>query len=426
MRIPTTKCWLTATALVFGIANGDTVSFSSQGFESVAIFWLPAGVDFRSFSWVSNGVKVEEVKLLFYEPQYPNKGETVIAQGVPVREDGHPPSFPSFSDVRNAAATKTRSPSESIVTGTLGSGLDGILRRQASKTEGLNVVSDTTKGSVTLDLQELKNTNYTWGFPLFFEATWSGGSGRSYSRLFTVLHDFTQETRRLNESLYQSPEPYKKEKAPTDGLTPGAPAGNTQSPSSNPPLIGDQGAKDSSSGGLPKGAVIGIAVGAGVLGLIAVIAFVWIVVRRQKRKQNLLHVDSYNSGNPVDDLIAEKEARAGVDVTTPQSPYSDDGNAAAATATPPAAAASPTQLQQQQDPNQTFTPYTDRSSAAVRPTDDGRASVVPSPIPGRETPRDLATPYAHLVEEGMTEDDVRRLEEEERQLDAAIEQARRR
>ncbi|KAK4226924.1 Kin of IRRE-like protein 3 [Podospora fimiseda] len=187
---------------------------------------------------------------------------------------------------------------------------------------------------------------------------------------------------------------------------------------------------DSKAGRLPQGAVIGIAVGAGILGLIIIFAFVWLVVRRQRRKQQLLHIDSYKSGNHhTDDLIAEKEAHAGVDVTIPQSPYSDDGNGPTAPASTSATAVSSTHLHhqpQQQDPNQTFTPYTDRSSAALRQADDGRASVVPSPIPGRGTPRDLTTPYAHLVEEGMTEDDVRRLEEEERQLDAAIEQARRR
>ena len=38
-------------------------------------------------------------------------------------------------------------------------------------------------------------------------------------------------------------------------------------------------------------------------------------------------------------------------------------------------------------------------------------------------PAPITTRYAHLVEEGMTEEEIRRLEEEERQLDAAIEEA---
>lgn len=41
------------------------------------------------------------------------------------------------------------------------------------------------------------------------------------------------------------------------------------------------------------------------------------------------------------------------------------------------------------------------------------------------TPSGIAQQYAHLVEEGMTEDEIRRLEEEERALDAAIAERRR-
>jgi hypothetical protein len=161
--------------------------------------------------------------------------------------------------------------------------------------------------------------------------------------------------------------------------------------------------------------------------------------------------------------MAEKEASADVDVT-PHSPYSDDGapggsgtgpnsggaypdstaaahgDGAAAAAVAAGAMAAPN-LSHLQDPPRSFTPYSDRPSvggtaatAAGTPslrapslaqTDEARVSV-PSPIPGRATPRGLTTPYAHLVEEGMTEDEIRRLEDEERQLDAAIEQAGRR
>jgi len=47
-----------------------------------------------------------------------------------------------------------------------------------------------------------------------------------------------------------------------------------------------------------------------------------------------------------------------------------------------------------------------------------------SPVPGgRATPHVVSAQYAHLVEEGMTEEEIRRLEDEERALDAAIEQA---
>ncbi len=220
-----------------------------------------------------------------------------------------------------------------------------------------------------------------------------------------------------------------------------------------------QPASSSSGGGLSSGAVIGIAVACGVVGLILVFALVWYLVRRRKQNKERLPVDStYASGNRTDELMAEKEVGADVDVA-PHSPYSDEGagpsgayqdgaaahgDAAIATSAVVASGAvSPAhRALQQQDQPRSFSPYTDRPSPAgtgtgaagtpiVRPAsvaaqaDEPRVSV-PSATPGRATPRALTTPYAHLVEEGMTEEEIRRLEDEERQLDAAIEQAGRR
>lgn len=53
----------------------------------------------------------------------------------------------------------------------------------------------------------------------------------------------------------------------------------------------------------------------------------------------------------------------------------------------------------------------------------GASSSQPSGHGRSNTPSGIAQQYAHLVEEGMTEDEIRRLEEEERALDEAIEQA---
>ena len=46
--------------------------------------------------------------------------------------------------------------------------------------------------------------------------------------------------------------------------------------------------------------------------------------------------------------------------------------------------------------------------------------------PPRQRSESAARDYSHLVEDGMTQDDIRRLEEEERQLDDEIERAGRR
>lgn len=210
--------------------------------------------------------------------------------------------------------------------------------------------------------------------------------------------------------------------------------------------------EEASSSGLARGAIIGIAVGCGIAGLILIFGLSWYLLRRHQRKKELQPLGSpYGSGTRGAALMAEKETAADVDVA-PHSPYSDDG-------VPPGAApertysgdvavaaggAAPTATPHShlQDPPQSFTPYTDGTAAApaaaaptagtpsvraasLAQTDDARVNQ-PSPVPGRSTPRALTTPYAHLVEEGMTEEEIRRLEEEERQLDAAIAEASRR
>ncbi|KAK3383858.1 hypothetical protein B0T24DRAFT_662297 [Lasiosphaeria ovina] len=64
------------------------------------------------------------------------------------------------------------------------------------------------------------------------------------------------------------------------------------------------------------------------------------------------------------------------------------------------------------------------TTAADETTTTTTRSAMTSPVPpGRVTPHGVSAQYAHLVEEGMTEDELHRLEEEERQLDAAIEQS---
>ncbi|ROW10822.1 hypothetical protein VPNG_05297 [Cytospora leucostoma] len=75
--------------------------------------------------------------------------------------------------------------------------------------------------------------------------------------------------------------------------------------------------------------------------------------------------------------------------------------------------------QQEEEEQQPISPDSARgvcpgSTPRTRGDAFGRRSTTPSGISGR---------YAHLVEEGMTDDEIRRLEEEERALDEAIEEA---
>jgi hypothetical protein len=314
--------------------------------------------------------------------------------------------------------------------------------------------------------------------PLYFKAMWDGGY--SYSRFFAFAANALNPDVRVTRAYPANTESGAPTAVPPTGLpssatedgnsdqtfsTASAASAASAAPTGNSdPSLGSGGsgggqlttpggsaAVNDNGGGLAQGAIIGIAVGCGVAGLLAICGLVWYLLRRRQQKKALHAVGSpYGSGNRGEELMAEKEAGADVDVT-PHSPYSDDGGAASGPAGPSggggaypdahgeAVAAAAVAHPHLQDPPQSFTPYSDRPGAAAaaagtpsvraasvaQTTDEPRVRV-PSPVPGRATPRGLTTPYAHLVEDGMTEDEIRRLEEEERQLDAAIEQAGRR
>ena len=287
------------------------------------------------------------------------------------------------------------------------------------------------------------------GLPLYLRVKWTGGV--SYSRTFVVVDSAAEVEAQSEKGLFDENRPHQPEQIISPTISP-TPSSTGKSSGGGTIVVNNGNSKESSGGGggLSGGAVIGIAVACGVVGLALVFGLVWFLLRRRQQKKAMLPVNSYSSANRGEELMAEKEASADV---SPHSPYSDDGapggigaagrgstyqdsighateGAAAVAGSSAAAAAHP----------RSYTPYSDRPSgsipgggagtpsvraASVAQTDDQSAAVhvsIPSATPGRATPRALTTPYAHLVEEGMTEEEIRRLEEEERQLDAAIEQ----
>lgn len=345
---------------------------------------------------------------------------------------------------------------------------------------------------------------------LYFKASWDN-EGASYSRAFVVRPPgFVPNA---NDRFFSNPNfvngvPYHAERGtpvapgkdgtgnPTSGSGiggensgDGGVSGGLGAPGTTNPAPSNS-SSPSSNGGLATGAIIGIAVACGVVGLLLIIGAAWYLLRRRRQNKatripggDSTYDSIHNRGHAGEELIAEKEgAAADVDVA-PHSPYSDEGTtlngtpgpsgsggAAAANGAaiePTAAGAVPTSTtaaagaagagaaatgaHHLENPPRSFTPYSDRRPSAtgtgtpsVRTAslaqtahaagnEDGVApprslSAIPggASAPGRATPRGLTTPYAHLVEDGMTEDEIRRLEEEERQLDAAIEQAGRR
>ena len=322
-----------------------------------------------------------------------------------------------------------------------------------------SVTKARTGGNIRIDLQTLFDHR---GQTLFFEAVWQHNleDGRSYSRIFAVV--FPGE----NPDLRGSPDLRKfvlEEQDPNnspfmdDVLGNGNGNGNgANTPSTAVPTRtgannisptkgfddgGEDGNSEPSNSGLAAGAIAGIAIG-GLAFLVLIVLVAWLIIRRRRKSNEEAVIGSYGHGRSrTDELMAEKEANAGIDAA-PHSPYSDEGannslHQVNPASVPPVVShhrdLSQQPLQPAHDAARSYTPYSDHPSAAVGSPKSHVASVAVaetagrdgSPIPGRVTPHGM-TQYAHLVEEGMTEDEIKRLEEEERALDAAIEQAGRR
>ncbi|KAF4822551.1 hypothetical protein CGCSCA5_v002199 [Colletotrichum siamense] len=206
--------------------------------------------------------------------------------------------------------------------------------------------------------------------------------------------------------------------APSSTTSPGAGSSNSSSSS-----VG--------GGGLSAGAIAGIVIGS-ILGVALIAFLLWFLLRRRRRRANNVHNGGY--GSDPHEFLADKENHARV-TESPHSPYSDDGHqqqemqqsqrhltepehdatvpAAAAAAVPPASGTSPTERRSFAPPysEEEHTPIASRSLENVNR--DGARSSTPN----------VNSNVSHLIEDGMTEDEIRRLEEEERALDAAIEQA---
>ncbi|KAI0206261.1 hypothetical protein F4808DRAFT_112377 [Astrocystis sublimbata] len=257
-----------------------------------------------------------------------------------------------------------------------------------------------TKGSSTSPL-----------FAVFNEATSDG----SYARgLFEGVRNVLQYGSPAKPETSSSPSPSPSPSTTPEASTPSAPgtaSSSTTTPS--PP------AAHLSSNGIPRNSIIGIAVGVTVGGLLLAGALLWFFCFRRRGKTNTTHrtMPSYSSEADVHAMIQDKELPMVLEST--RSPYAGgSGNGGNDQGRPSA--------------DHHYAPYSDRSTSSPIPdqhrpisgmmhpaataADGGSASRSGAPTP---TPV-IAQKYAHLVEEDMTEEQIRRLEEEERQLDAAI------
>ncbi|KAK3394572.1 hypothetical protein B0H63DRAFT_517689 [Podospora didyma] len=458
MRISTSGGWLLA-ALYLGSANGQeasAVTFSEEEFRSglysLPIFNVAGPEPYHKFTFSSTWKGVTTFGLYLVQSD-----DKVLEKGSGTAWQDKPPSSAASGGLGGAPKSIPAVPLTVFVS------------------PGPYPDSIQTKGEIQLHPKNISDANIL-GEACYFNATLPGNAGFSYSRLFTFI-DFANETSKLDRGRFTSTQPYRQDDYSTDANQsqpdPSSTTANSDvagsgslSTATTVPTAGVAGPVRAEDAGLSIGAIIGIAVGCGVAGLLLITALIWFFVLHRRRDPKLHSSgDSYGTGLRAEDLIITKEASAGVD-GSPHSPYSDDGAAAGGSGTmngsyheagslhnagptagagagagaAAAAAVIPHRLHPQRDlqssldQTRSYTPYSDHPSghmgspsthtASVAPTDDTRVAMS-SPTPGRATPHGVAAQYAHLVEEGMTEAEVRRLEEEERQLDAAIEQAAR-
>jgi hypothetical protein len=246
-------------------------------------------------------------------------------------------------------------------------------------------------------------TTRFYGQNMFIQIDWvkNGSTGYTKTELFTVTNSTNnEEIGKLNSTLESSQE---KQGPLETTILPGT------DPTSSPSLPSSSSAADGSSsnsgggGGLSTGATAGIAVGAVIGGLLLIGALAWFFLRR--RRSNQRAGDDYVTQQTY---AVDKETHNRA-TDSPNSPYSDenhiqpvflgnlDRDRGAAPTPPPAGV-----------PRSSFGSH-----------DRGDNS-------GAQTPQGMSRNVAHLVEDGMTADEIRRLEEEERQLDDEIERAARR
>ncbi|RYO84163.1 hypothetical protein DL764_009372 [Monosporascus ibericus] len=281
--------------------------------------------------------------------------------------------------------------------------------------------------------QTLAYFSEAWNFHVLyveFDLSNDTHTGQGYSPTFAVIDgDFQRDD--ANRILTDE-ENREKEDVLSATPTTHVPTGNSATPTPTPTATSrfpsdDLPTASPAAGGLSTGAIAGIAVGIGI-GLLAVAGLsVWFCLRRRQSGRPLVRAREvgYGSDSGAIAMMPEKEA-AGLTESSSHPVY-DQPSAPVAHHGDPTAAADP------------YTPYSDHMVAPGTAVTTPTSVNEPSPVvheqqqqqgPGGEAgaarqhqQQPIASRYAHLVEEGMTEEEIRRLEEEERQLDAAIEQA---
>ncbi|KAI8629421.1 hypothetical protein F5Y19DRAFT_81421 [Xylariaceae sp. FL1651] len=259
--------------------------------------------------------------------------------------------------------------------------------------------------------------------PLYLKCDWknSTNSGDSTSPLFVVYNTNNATAKAVLHGLQDSgvsiaaparPESISVSSTPTPQSTSAVSPSSTPVATSQSPASAGLQPSSPTPGGLNKKSIIGIAVGAVGAGLLIAGVLLWLFCFRRRRSSALRHgVPSYSPDSGVHAMMPDKEIPVILE-SSPHSAYGGEGRHST-------------------DP---YAPYSDRApTPSTPPHPRGVTSAAATSQTDRASTRSTASPtpavpsrYAHLVEEGMTEDEIKQLEEEERHLDVAIENAGRR
>lgn len=270
---------------------------------------------------------------------------------------------------------------------------------------------------------------------------------RSYSQAFAITNFSDPSFEPLNGIFQKALYPMDHE---VIDPSPGSPVAT----SSSSAVVAASTAPNSAGGnagsnpGLSMGAKAGIGVGVGIAGLLLIGGLVFFFCRRRRRGPKPYGRGAGAAFGSDSGVMVRGKEMAGVSQSGPHSLYAPDP-------------ADPGRLHEHDDApvvnggggggdprhsgygggggggDPRHSGYGDDDVASYRAepipgaphgNNDGGGRATPTPTtdyaPSRPT-SEVRSPsrYAHLIEEGMTQDEIRRLEEEERQLDAAIENA---
>lgn len=289
------------------------------------------------------------------------------------------------------------------------------------------------QSAVELPLGDLSYYGSNINQVLYYEFQWqdSTTSGKSYTQVIAVAttDSYDEAAANLADTGLGNSPAHQEDTGESSAATVSATA--SASPTSTATNEGGEVFRAGATTPLTRSAIIGIAVACVVVGLALIALFVWFCLLRRRSRRRANNGERSRDGQFASDpgahhMMADKEAAVVTNMSEsfPNLGYHNNDEEAAAQ----------TQSRDPYPQNRNSTrsmgpvsidddpPYSDRSPSPSSPPPLRRSvPVFPSDSQGDVSTRSQSH-YAHLIEEGMTEDEIQRLEEEERHLDQAIEQ----